>query len=374
MTAPQRPATSIHDLLELPADADRKSVEKAYRQLARLLHPDKNPDADAATRLAAVNAAFTEYLNELKNPVRSGAPSHTGSAAAAGLLPTGLRVSVYPSPNPMRGPSVHATIHLEAAAPAAFEQTVTATHLIPCPACKGTGGANGSAVDQCAPCEGLGMGARGEACPACLGVGTQPHLRCPNCTGQRQVTYTHQVAVPVPAAAGAGGATRHSFPQAGFPSARGGMPGDLVLDVTSPSTAPAVSPTGPGQSAPAPPEAREVPGDTTEAFVRFGGGVGLVLDLTYGEMRAGVTLDIPSPSGGTALAVPAGTAPDTVLVVAGHGDPGADGNRGPLHVKCQLRWVGAAGDEETTLLRALDAEEKRRHPGLRAALGKPQGS
>ena len=59
--APQREwlEKDYYAVLGVPADADQKAVTKAYRALARKLHPDANPgDAAAEERFTEVSAAY----------------------------------------------------------------------------------------------------------------------------------------------------------------------------------------------------------------------------------------------------------------------------------------------------------------------------
>src|SRR3954452_17380757 len=49
-----------HAVLGVSADADEEEVARAYRELAKRLHPDRRPgDEAAARRMAEVNAAYT---------------------------------------------------------------------------------------------------------------------------------------------------------------------------------------------------------------------------------------------------------------------------------------------------------------------------
>src|SRR5437764_12772498 len=51
--------------LDVPKDADATAIKKAYRKLARDLHPDKNPDnAQAEARFKEVSEAYDVLSDE----------------------------------------------------------------------------------------------------------------------------------------------------------------------------------------------------------------------------------------------------------------------------------------------------------------------
>lgn len=53
-----RSAVEAFQLLGIPRDSDRDTIAHAYRRLARAVHPDVSPDADAAERFAALTEAY----------------------------------------------------------------------------------------------------------------------------------------------------------------------------------------------------------------------------------------------------------------------------------------------------------------------------
>ena len=53
-----RRAVEAFQLLGIPRDSDRDTIAHAYRRLARAVHPDVSPDADAAERFADLTEAY----------------------------------------------------------------------------------------------------------------------------------------------------------------------------------------------------------------------------------------------------------------------------------------------------------------------------
>lgn len=74
-------------LLNIPADADEKTIRKAYRDLAKELHPDKNTSPDAAQQFGKLSAALATLIDpveRLKHDDRFGynkPPRHQGENA-----------------------------------------------------------------------------------------------------------------------------------------------------------------------------------------------------------------------------------------------------------------------------------------------------
>src|SRR3989344_1735420 len=53
-------------LLNIPPDADEKTIRKAYRNRSRELHPDVNPSPDAAAQFAKLSQAVNTLLDPIE--------------------------------------------------------------------------------------------------------------------------------------------------------------------------------------------------------------------------------------------------------------------------------------------------------------------
>src|SRR3954466_15060866 len=76
--------------LGVPKDAPTADIKKAYRKLARDLHPDKNPDNKAAEeKFKAVSEAYDVLSDDTKRSEYDEARSLFGSGGFRGGVPRG---------------------------------------------------------------------------------------------------------------------------------------------------------------------------------------------------------------------------------------------------------------------------------------------
>ena len=78
-------AGSPAQCLELPSSYSRADVRRAYKFLARLLHPDKNPLPEAERAFKKLGAAFRTLIAELVDD--PAAESHDDPRASAPVAP-----------------------------------------------------------------------------------------------------------------------------------------------------------------------------------------------------------------------------------------------------------------------------------------------
>src|SRR5215217_7323052 len=84
-------ATDYFGVLGLPRTASDNEIKRAYRRLARDLHPDVNPDPEAKERFQEVTRAYEALTDPEKRRIvdLGGDPFDTGGGGAGGGFGTG---------------------------------------------------------------------------------------------------------------------------------------------------------------------------------------------------------------------------------------------------------------------------------------------
>ncbi len=374
--------------LGVSSTAGADEIKKAYRKLARDLHPDKNPgDAKSEARFKAVGEAYSVLSNtdkrkqydETRALFRSGArgggggfgsgfgggygagpgpgagfggsgnvnfedllnQSAQGRGGGLGDLFGGLfgggggRSSTgHSSTQSRRGADVESEIRLEFA-DAVRGATVALRLTSParCERCAGTGSRPGTAPRSCPTCAGVGLVtnnqgafAFSEPCRDCRGTGRIIDDPCPECAGEGVSPRTRTLNTRIPAGVTDGQKIR--IKGQGEPG-RGGAPaGDLFVVVRVGTDRRF------GRS-------ERNPDDLT-----------LKVPVTYPELALGTTLTVPTLDGRVSLKIPAGTASGRTFRVRGRGVRKATGDPGDLLVTVEIAVPTALDDEAAEALRS----------------------
>jgi molecular chaperone DnaJ len=356
----------LYDLLGVARDADADAIKKAYRRLARQLHPDVNPDPDAQEQFKQVSAAYEVLSDPQKRAAydRGGDPFGGGfGGQGAGFSFTDIMDAFFggAAGGATRGPRQRirrgqdALIRLEVdLAEAAFgvSRELKVDTAIHCTTCGGNGAAPGSKPVTCETCHGQGEVAHvqrsflGEIrtlrpCPACRGFGSVIPDPCRECAGDGRVRSRRTLTVKIPAGVDTG--TRVQLSEQGEVGPGGGPPGDLYVEIVV---------------APHP------------TFTRHGNDLHCTVALPMTAAALGTVLDLPTleadlvePEGAAdsglqtsiSLDVPAGTQSGSDTVIRGQGVPGLRGGRGDLIVTVSVETPTRLDERQEELLRELAA-------------------
>jgi len=248
-------STDPYEILGVPRDADADAIKKAYRRLARTLHPDVNPDPQSQERFKDVTRAY-EILSdpEKRRHFDMGGDAFAGGfASGPGFSFTDIMDAFFGGgaggPAQGRGPRQRvrrgqdALIHLEVSlAEAAFGTTreLKVDTAVLCPTCHGEGAAPGSHPITCQTCQGRGETIQvqrsflGEIrtmrpCAACRGFGQIISDPCRECSGDGRIRSRRTLTVKIPA--GVDDGTRVQLADQGEVGPGGGPAGDLYVEI-----------------------------------------------------------------------------------------------------------------------------------------------
>jgi len=346
----------LYEVLGVGRAASTDDIKKAYRRLARELHPDVNGDPEAGERFKRVTAAY----EVLSDPAKRRQYDTFGSQAIPDLFPFSDIFDAFfgsgfggvrtrgPRTSARRGGDVFAQVSLTLEE-AAFgvKREVPIQSLETCARCAGTGCEPGTFPTRCGRCGGAGevqdvqrslfgtiMTAR--ACSTCRGTGQEIRNPCTECRGDGRVPRSQVVTVEIPAGVSDGMALRISA--AGDSGKQGGSVGDLFLGV-------AVEP--------------------HPLYERRGSDLITVLDVPMTQAALGMELEVPTLEGSDRVKIAPGTQSGTVVRLRGKGVPhlGRRG-RGDVLLHVQVATPERLRKQERTLMERL-AEIRREGPGTR---------
>jgi len=241
--------------LGVSRNATPDEIKKAYRRLARELHPDVNPDAESQEKFKEVTQAYEVLSDPKKREMYDlgadpfGSPMGGGGAGFGAGFPFSDIMDTLFGTAGARGPRSrarrgrNATLRVELdLAETAFGTTreLTIDTAAVCGACSGSGAAAGSHPDTCEMCHGrgeiqqvqrsfLGQVMTSRPCPQCSGYGTVIRHPCPECSGDGRVRTQRTIKVKIPAGVEHG--THIQLAGEGEVGPGGGPAGDLFLEI-----------------------------------------------------------------------------------------------------------------------------------------------
>jgi len=341
-----------YELLGVARDADEDEIKRAFRRLARELHPDVSSEPDAAERFKQVAEAY-EVLSDRGRRETYDRFGHAG-LRRGGFTPSdfdlgdisdlfsaffgeGFFGQSTRAGGRSRGADVAATVEVTLAESFSGTSVQVPLHTaVACERCDGSGAEPGTSPETCPACGGagrvqqvsqsvFGQFIRASTCPRCQGTGRVIATPCERCDGDGRLIAERTVDVDVPA--GIHDGQRIRLRGEGHAGAAGGPAGDAFVQV-------------------------RVRAD--ERLARDGDDLVTVVPITMIDAAIGTTVTVPTAEGETEIELPPGVQPGDVQVLRGRGMPSLQtGRRGDLRVHLDVRVPRRLEPEQRRLLLEL---------------------
>jgi molecular chaperone DnaJ len=307
-----------YEVLGVARDANEAEIKKAFRGLARALHPDVSEAPDAEERFREVVEAY-EVLSKSETRelydryghagLRGGGyrPTHVDLGDLSDIFSAFFGEDLFSAPTrrrQRRGGDVAAQVEIELVEAAnGATRSVPFPASLPCDVCAGSGVEPGKQAQTCETCGGAGQLAQvsrnafGEfrrlrTCPSCSGAGVVVTHPCRACEGSGRRVEQRQLEVQIPPGIHDGQRIRLSGE--GHAGPLGARSGDLYVQV------------------------RVLP---DPRFVREGDDLFSTVDLTITQAALGAKVEVPTLGGDEELEFPPGTQPGEIRVLRGRGMP-----------------------------------------------------
>jgi len=339
-----------YELLGVARSADEGEIKKAFRRLARELHPDVSEAPDAEERFREVVEAY-EVLSKSETRELYDRYGHAGLRSGGfqpGTFDFGSLSDLFAAffgddliggrAGRARGADLVAEVEIELAeAATGVTREVPFRVAVPCGQCGGNGAEPGTDVQTCPTCGGAGRVqqvsrsvfgefVRAQSCPRCGGSGRLIETPCSTCTGAGRVVEERVLDVEIPAGIHDGQQLR--LTGEGHAGTLGARTGDAYVRV-------------------------RVLGDPR--FVREGDDIFATVDLTMTQAALGAKVKVPTLTGDEEVEFDPGTQPGKIVVMRGRGMPSLQGfGRGDQRVLVNVVVPRNLSDEQRRLLAEFD--------------------
>ncbi|MDQ3432972.1 MAG: molecular chaperone DnaJ [Actinomycetota bacterium] len=337
-------------VLGVRRDATPEEVKKAYRRLARELHPDVNPDAATQERFKEVTRAYEVLRDPRKRQIHDlgGDPLSNAGGAGGGFgggFGFGDIMDAFFGASGPRGPRdrrrrgqdgmIRVGVELKEAVFGTSRELQIDTAVV-CPTCAGGGTAPGTHSRTCDICAGrgeiqqvqrsfLGQVMTSRPCPQCGGYGSVIPHPCLECSGEGRVRSQRAVNVTIPPGVDTG--NRIQLAGEGEVGPAGGPPGDLYVEIVA---------------------------NPHPVFSRRGDDLHCTVTLPMTAAALGTVVDLDTLDGVEQVDVRPGTQSDTVVTLTDRGVTHLRGSgRGDLHVHLQVETPGKLDEAQRELLAEL---------------------
>ncbi|MEK6648677.1 MAG: molecular chaperone DnaJ [Actinomycetota bacterium] len=333
----------LYSVLGVERDADQDHIKRAYRKLARKLHPDVNSDPETQDHFKEITAAY-EVLSDpgKRRNYDMGGDGGFGNFGNAGFGFGDIMDAFFGAGAGNRGPRPRmragqdALIRIEVDLDEACfgtEREISVESAVRCTKCDGTGCADGSKPRICDICRGrgetqqvtrsfIGQVMTSRPCVNCQGYGSVIPDPCPECAGDGRVRARQTIPVKIPAGVETG--NRIQLSGRGEVGPGGGPAGDLYVEIVQ---------------------------TPHEFLLRDGDTLHIALGITMAAAALGTTLSVETLDGPIPVMIKAGTQSGATIPVKGKGVTHLrGGGRGDLIVHLEVHTPTKLNKEQEELL------------------------
>lgn len=340
--------TDHYQTLGVPRDASPADIKKAYRRLARELHPDVNPSDEAAERFKDVTHAYDVLSDADQRSRYDMGGSNGGAFGFSDIFETFFNAAsgggrgAGPRSRTERGQDALLRIDVELGdVLAGSRHDIEIDTAITCESCNGSCCAPGTHPVTCDICGGTGHVQRqvrsllgtmmtSAPCGSCRGYGTVIPHPCTTCQGQGRVRAKRTVHFEIPAGVDTG--MRLQLAGEGEAGPGGGPNGDLYLEIKV---------------------------STHPIFSRAGDDLLATLAVQFTDAVLGTQAQLKSLDGWVTLDVKPGAQSGEVVTIKERGIGRLHGNgRGDLKVGLQVVTPTKLSAQEQALFEQLRAARK----------------
>lgn len=340
-----------YEVLGVSRDASQDDIKKAYRKLARQLHPDVNAEVEAQERFKQVTHAFEVLGDEQsRRNYDLGGQNQNQNFGFGDIFETffGSQGQRGPRSRAERGQDALLKVELTLQeAVFGVDKSIPVDTAVLCETCRGTCARPGTTAMVCDICRGsgqiqtqvrsiLGNVITSQPCGSCRGYGQVIPEPCVDCRGQGRVRARRDIELKIPA--GVEDGIRLQLSGQGEVGFGGGPSGDLYVDISI---------------------------ESHPYFGRQNDDLTCTFELPLHDAVLGAQVSIDSFDGPVDMNIPAGVQSGEVITIKGKGfgKLRASG-RGDLQVKIQVNIPGKLDSKQKELFRTLATLRKSDKAGL----------
>lgn len=362
-----------YEILGVSKGASQDEIKKAYRKVAMLYHPDRNPGDKTAEEKFKEAAEAYEVLSDSDKRAQYDRFGHQAfgpgrSGGGGGYSGGGMNMDdifsqfgdIFGDDNPFgsffggsnrrssgsrargqRGSNLRVKLKLnfEEIAKGA-QKTIKVKKYVPCNTCGGSGAKDKNSVQTCGTCGGSGQVRRVQntflgqmqtvtTCPTCNGEGSTVTHKCTACKGDGRVYGEETVTIDIPAGVQEG--MQLSLSGRGNAGERGGSPGDLIVLIEE---------------------------EPHPQLHRDGLNVAYDLHISIPDAVFGTQVEVPTIDGRAKIKIPPGTQSGKIFRLKGKGFPNVNSyEKGDQLIQVNVWTPQHVSDEEKRMLEKLQASE-----------------